>query len=138
MTSLTTRRRIAAPIDRVFEAWTTPALLRQWWGPDDVRCIAAEIDLRPGGAYRLGNEHTDGSVTWIAGTFEVIEPPHRLVYSWRIADEPVSRVTVTLAAAGDRATDVEIHHEQIATTAERDGHERGWIGCLDKLEAWAR
>jgi uncharacterized protein YndB with AHSA1/START domain len=135
MTELTTRRVIAASCDRLFAAWTTPALLLQWWGPEEVECTTAEVDLRPGGPYRIGNTLPDGSVTWIEGEFEVVERPHRLVYSWRIEGEPVSRVTVTFTALGEGSTEVTIFHERIHSAEARDGHERGWIGCLDGLEA---
>jgi uncharacterized protein YndB with AHSA1/START domain len=131
--SLTVRRVIAAPCERVFAAWTTPALLRVWWGPAGVTCIAAEVDLRVGGAYRLGNELPDGRVLWIGGTFEAVEPPHRLIYSWQLGDEEVSRVTVRFDPVAPSSCEVTIVHDRIATAETRDDHERGWIGCLDKL-----
>jgi uncharacterized protein YndB with AHSA1/START domain len=137
MNELTIRRSIAAPPDRLFEAWTTPALLQQWWGPTGVRCIAAEVDLRVGGAYRIGNLLPDGRTLWISGEFELVEPPHRLVYSWRVGEEPVSRVTVSFVAAGARSTEVVVHHERIHAAAIRDDHERGWVGCLDGLARWS-
>lgn len=136
MTDLTVRRVIAADTERVFAAWTEPELLRQWWGPAGVRCIAAEIDLRAGGAYRIGNQLPDGSILWISGEFEVVERPRRLVYSWAVGDEPLSRVTVSFTAIAERATEVMIHHERIHSDAVRDDHERGWRGCLDGLEGW--
>ncbi len=136
MTELTIRRTIAAPVARIFEAWTHPELLRQWWGPQGVRCIAAEIDLRPGGAYRIGNELPDGTVLWISGEFEMIDPPRQLVYSWRVGNEPASRVTVRFVEVAPAATEVVIHHERIHSAPMRDDHERGWNGCLDGLSAW--
>ncbi len=136
MTELTIRRVIAARPARIFEAWTRPELLQQWWGPAGVRCISAEVDLRAGGVYRIGNQLPDGGVVWISGEFELVESPHRLVYSWRVEGEPVSRVTVSFAPIMDGATEVVIHHERIHSTTVRDDHERGWQGCLDGLERW--
>jgi uncharacterized protein YndB with AHSA1/START domain len=136
MTELRIRRVIAAAPERVFAAWTQPELLRQWWGPTGVRCVGAEIDLRAGGAYRIGNQLPDGAVVWISGEFEIVESPRRLVYSWRLGDEPVSRVTVSFTAIGE-STEVTIHHERIHSEAVRDDHERGWNGCLDGLASWA-
>jgi uncharacterized protein YndB with AHSA1/START domain len=131
------RRLIAASRDRVFAAWTQPELLRQWWGPTGVRCVAAEIDLRAGGAYRIGNQLPDGSVVWIEGVFELVEAPSRLIYSWTIGDEPTSRVSVQLTALDERTTELVIDHDRIHARAARDDHERGWIGCLDGLAGWA-
>jgi uncharacterized protein YndB with AHSA1/START domain len=135
--TLTVRRVIAASPARLFEAWTQPALLRAWWGPRDVRCIAADVDLRVGGTYRLGNELPDGQVLWITGAFESIERPHKLVYSWQIGDEPVSRVTVRFAPCDGDRTEVTVLHERIASPAARDDHARGWDGCLAGLATWA-
>jgi uncharacterized protein YndB with AHSA1/START domain len=137
VTSLTIRRRIAGPIERIFDAWTRAELLVQWWGPAGVRCIGAEIDARPGGTYRIGNELPGGAIVWIAGTFEIVERPHRLVYSWQLGDEAPSRVTIELVRLAERETEVVIVHDRVASAAERDGHERGWEGCLDGLARWA-
>lgn len=134
--ALVVRRTIKAPIGRVYEAWTKPELLRQWWGPRPVTCSAAEMDVRAGGAYRIGNELPDGSVLWISGVFEVVEPPHRLVYSWEIdrgASRERSRVTVRFEPRDD-GTEVIVVHEQIDSEATRIDHEKGWKGCLEGLE----
>jgi uncharacterized protein YndB with AHSA1/START domain len=136
MTAVTVRRVIATPPERVFAAWTEPALLQQWWGPAGVRCIAAEVDLRAGGRYRIGNHLPDGRVLWIIGEFELVERPHRLVYSWQVGDEPASRVTVRFTAVLDDCTEVVVHHERVLSAAARDDHERGWNGCLDGLLRW--
>jgi uncharacterized protein YndB with AHSA1/START domain len=137
MTQLTIRRVIAAPRERVFAAWTKPELLQQWWGPAGVRCVAAEIDLRAGGGYRIGNELPDGSVLWISGEFELVDAPEQLVYSWCIGDEPPSRVSIRFVPLAEHSTEVVIDHDRIASTTARDGHEQGWVGCLDGLERWA-
>jgi uncharacterized protein YndB with AHSA1/START domain len=133
--NVTVRKRIAAPPDRVFDLWTRPELVRRWWGPDSVVCTAAEIDLRVGGGYRIANQFTDGNTVWIAGTFERIDSPHLLVYSWRL--EPgggdFERVTVRFEPAGD-ATDVTVIHERVASEEARRSHESGWIACLAKLQ----
>jgi uncharacterized protein YndB with AHSA1/START domain len=135
--SLTVRRRIAAPPDRLFSYWTEPAHLARWWGPAGVTCDSATVDLRVGGAYRIGNRFADGTVLWISGVFEIIEPPHQLVYSWRLgAADVVERVTVTFTPVGD-STDVVVVHERIADAEMAAGHERGWEECLDGLAVYA-
>ncbi len=129
------RKTIRASPARVFEAWTQPAQLKQWWGPEGVTCTEAEADLRVGGRYRIANRFPDGKVLWIAGEFEQIAPPHMLVYSWRLESEarPPERVTVRFEARAD-ATEVIVVHELIPTAAIRDMHEQGWRGCLDGLQ----
>jgi uncharacterized protein YndB with AHSA1/START domain len=134
--ALESRRFILASPERVFAAWTDPAQLEKWWGPVDVRCISAAIDLRIGGQYRIGNELPDRSIVWIEGAFERIERPHLLVFSWRTDPETEARelVTVRLTAQG-QGTEVVVTHERIESRALRERHGAGWEGCLDGLVA---
>jgi uncharacterized protein YndB with AHSA1/START domain len=134
---LVVRRRIAATPERLFRAWTDAAEFARWWGPAGVVCESAEIDARVGGAYGIVNRMPDGSAIWIGGEFETVEPPHRLAFTWRTApDGPASRVVVSFEAA-EAGTEVVVRHERIASTQAREGHERGWIGCLDGLAHFA-
>lgn len=132
--TLVVRRRINAPPEILFAAWTQPDLLAQWWGPPGVTCPSAQMDLRVGGGYRIANQFPDGRVLWISGEFEIIEPPHRLTYTWKSESQtgPPERVTVCFEARGD-VTEVIVTHERIADEAARTSHERGWVGCLDGL-----
>ena len=136
--TLVVRRRIHATPEKLFAAWTQPEHLVRWWGPEGVTCSEAEIDLRVGGAYRLANRFPNGSVVWIAGVFELIEPPHRLIYTWKLESQSGSteRVTVYFERL-DGSTEVIVTHERIADEAARTGHERGWAGCLDSLVRYA-
>jgi uncharacterized protein YndB with AHSA1/START domain len=136
--TLVVRRVIRATAERLFEAWTTPEQLSVWWGPPEVTCVTAEVDLRVGGEYRIQNALPDGSLLEIAGTFEVVEKPRRLVYTWSIEPGPgtCERVTVRFEPR-DKGTEVIILHERILDDVTRQGHERGWTGCLDGLATYA-
>ena len=137
-TTLVVRRIIRASAQYLFDVWTQPEHLKQWWGPANVTCIDASVDLRIGGGYRLGNRLPDGTVVWIAGQFEAIEPPHKLVYTWRLESETreFERVTVLFEPHGD-STEVVVLHERIPDAARRSQHEQGWIGCLEGLANYA-
>jgi uncharacterized protein YndB with AHSA1/START domain len=134
MIVLVVRKIIQATPERLFEAWTEPAQLKKWWGPEGVTCVDAQVDLRVGGRYRIANQFPDGRVLWIAGEFEVIDPPHRLIYTWRL--EGISgaseRVTVHFAPQG-AATEVVVTHERIPNKTLRDQHQLGWHACLNGL-----
>ena len=132
--TLVVRRAIRATPERLFDAWTVPGQLKKWWGPASVTCIDATVDLRVGGRYRIANQFPDGKVVWIAGEFEAIERPKRLVYTWRLGptDGPPERLTVTFEARG-QGTEIVVTHERIPNSAMRDMHEQGWFGCLDGL-----
>jgi uncharacterized protein YndB with AHSA1/START domain len=139
MLSLVVRRTIRATPERLFNAWTEASHLKSWWGPPGVTCVDAQVDLRVGGRYRIANRFPDGTIVWITGEFELIEPPHRIVYTWQLESQahPSERVTVRFEPQGD-LTEVIVLHERIADTGVRDVHERGWVGCLDGLEAYLR
>jgi uncharacterized protein YndB with AHSA1/START domain len=76
--------RIAAPPDRVFEAFT--AEIGQWWRPDGLfrssRRPAGHMAMEPGVGGRVTETHDDGEVVEI-GRIRVWEPPDRLVFTWR-------------------------------------------------------
>jgi len=133
--ALVARRTIKASVQRVFDAWTQPEQLRAWWGPRPVTCSDAEVDLRVGGRIRIVNALPGGGTVTIEGEFRVVEPPHRLVYTWRMDDgaPESSLVTVTFSARGE-ATEVVVVHEEIPNERVRESHEAGWRGCLDGLE----
>jgi uncharacterized protein YndB with AHSA1/START domain len=134
MVTLVVRKTIRAKAERLFAAWTIPAQLKLWWGPQGVKCIDAEVDLRPGGRYRIANQLPDGKILWITGEFEVIEAPRKLVYTWRVEPETESseRVAVQFDASGD-CTEVIVTHEHISSEELRKMHEQGWFGCLESL-----
>jgi uncharacterized protein YndB with AHSA1/START domain len=134
--ALVTRRTIRAAPERLFDAWTEPAQLLAWWGPRPVTCESAEVELRVGGRYRIANKLPGGALFVIQGEFEIVERPHRLVYTWHAGEDTQSRVTVRFEPRGG-ATEVIVVHEQIPDELLRDSHEAGWIGCLDGLERYA-
>lgn len=83
-TVLVLSRTFAAPRERVFRAWTDPAILKKWWaaGPGFTPTVA-EVDLRVGGRYRLGMRAPDQGADYIvAGTYREVQRPARLVYTW--------------------------------------------------------
>lgn len=138
--TLIVRRIIRATPEQLFKAWTTTEELRDWWGPEHVTCCDAEVDLRVGGRYRLANQMPNGDVIWIVGEFEIIQPPHKLVYTWRLGTQttaPTERVSVSFEPCQD-ATEVVVVHERISDAATRNLHEQGWFGCLDGLAAFLR
>lgn len=131
---LVTRRLVRADAARLFREWTEAERLVRWWGPEGVRCTGAEIDLRIGGRYRIGNRFADGREVAITGVFERIDAPRCLVFTWRLDPGPAldERVTVRFEPRG-AATEIVVVHERIASEDARASHRAGWEGCLDGL-----
>jgi uncharacterized protein YndB with AHSA1/START domain len=136
MSELELSRRFAAPPERVFEAWTDPAVLRRWWAArPEWDSPAAKADARPGGRYRLSMIDTStGETRTVAGEYTEVVRPRRLVYTWRWEGMPTeTRVSVDFHADGD-GTRVELRQTGFPDAHDRDMHADGWRGCLDNLE----
>ncbi len=89
-------RIIKAPPARVWEAWTDPRKLEQWWVPAPAQARTVSLDLRPGGAFVTEIDETgDGSfVPHVLACFLAVEPFRRIVFTdaltagWRPAQRP--------------------------------------------------
>jgi uncharacterized protein YndB with AHSA1/START domain len=133
-TSLVVSRTYPASVERVFKAWTDANQLGQWFAPTDDYTTKASVDLRVGHEYRIAITHKGGNVHTILGAYRVIDPPRKLVYTWRWEGGPMSDtlVTVDFTPHGE-STEVTITHEQFTSTEDRDKHAEGWNGCLNRL-----
>jgi uncharacterized protein YndB with AHSA1/START domain len=80
-------RTFAAPRALVFEAWTRPEHVSQWWDPSGAPLSSCEIDLRPNGAFRWVNQASGGAGHAFAGTYREISAPERIVFSTRMPRE---------------------------------------------------
>jgi uncharacterized protein YndB with AHSA1/START domain len=74
-------RSFAAPRRVVFDAWTKPEHVAQWWDPSRTPLAICEIDLRPNGAFRFVHQGPLGSAHPFTGIYREIEPPQRLVFT---------------------------------------------------------
>lgn len=68
-----------APRDRVFRMWTDPKHMAQWWGPRGFTNPICELNVRPGGSWRIVMRGPDGQEHPAKGVYREIEPPRRLV-----------------------------------------------------------
>lgn len=76
--TLTFRRSFSAPREDVFEAWTRPGQLTEWWDPTGTPLRTCVVDLRPGGKFKFENDSDHGPA--FEGVYQLIEPPARLVF----------------------------------------------------------
>src|SRR5690242_20545919 len=87
--SLRIERTFAASREEVFDAWTSPEVMRRWLHPgQDWGTPAADVDLRVGGAVRVVMRKPDGSEVEARGAYTVVDRPRRLVMTWAFSDEP--------------------------------------------------
>lgn len=136
--SLEIKRLIKAPRDQVYAAWTDPAQLKQWFGPEKVQTNDLMVDPRVGGKFRWDLTTPEGEEMTVFGVYRELEPGKRIVFTWQWDDDEVwenlvSVVTVELAD-GEGGTELRLRHEQLPNERSRQGHTGGWNSALDKLE----
>lgn len=114
----------------VFSYLVDPEKFVQWMG------VEAQIDPRPGGAFRLD---VDGGVHVAVGRYEVVDPPRRIVLSWGWegdANVPPGSSSVEFELEPDETgTILRLRHSGLPTEPERASHRRGWILFLGRLAA---
>jgi uncharacterized protein YndB with AHSA1/START domain len=90
------RRTFDGPARLVFEAWTRPELLKQWWVPKSMgmSLLSVDADARTGGRYRLVFSH-GGSTMAFFGKYIEVTPHSRLVWTNEESGDSGSVTTVT-------------------------------------------
>ncbi|HZP76080.1 MAG TPA: SRPBCC domain-containing protein [Pseudolabrys sp.] len=133
--SLTLKRRLDAPPQTVYAAWTEPQQLMRWFGPPQAEMLSAQTDVRQGGRFRMVFRSPDGEEHDVRGVYREAVANEKLVmtWGWRTMPERESPLTITLKADGE-GTILTLLHEQFFDEAARDQHSYGWSGALDKLE----
>jgi uncharacterized protein YndB with AHSA1/START domain len=132
ITDITMTQEVAAPPDRVFEAWVDPERLASWWWPH-LPDTTYDLDARVGGGYVIRSRSAGIGVH---GIFEVLDPPDRLELTWVWEDDgldgPAERVTVEFRGT-DHGTLVTVRHTTEAAGA--GGFRQGWTDVLERLAA---
>ncbi|MDA3648634.1 SRPBCC family protein [Saccharopolyspora indica] len=142
-------RIIRAPRSTVWNAWTDPARLAQWWIPAPMRCRVDQLEVRPGGAFvtRM-SEDGEQFVPHLDACFLVVDELERIVFttavdsSWRPASSAPITMTATITfAEHPDGTDYRIvvrHGDpQARARHEELGFAEGWGTVAAQLAALA-
>jgi uncharacterized protein YndB with AHSA1/START domain len=134
--TLVIERVFKAQPDRVFRAWTDPATLARWWGPEGFTTPELSLDVRPGGAWRTVMRSPNGSDHPVSGHFREISPPHRLVLTWAWEENGQrgyeTEIALTFSAV-ESGTHMRLVQRVFQTSERRDRHGDGWTQSFDKL-----
>jgi uncharacterized protein YndB with AHSA1/START domain len=126
-----------APRTLVFDAWTKPEHMVNWFGPRGFKSTVLRSELRPGGSYRIHMLGPDGD-HWTQGIYREVVPPERLVMvgSWADAQgnptRPETTLTLLFEDVGGK-TRLTLHNAIFESTTARDMHNDGWSSSLDCL-----
>ena len=135
--TLTITRRIAAPRDAVFRAWSDPAELAKWWGPEGTNATVDQMDFRPGGGWRTSMINDKGDAYVCSGVYRAIAPPERLEFTWAWeTDGARGHETVVILEFHERGGGTEmVFRQSLFETPEGTRlHNEGWTSSLDRLE----
>lgn len=136
--ALEIKRLIKAPRDRVYAAWTNPAQLRQWFGPENVETRDLVADVRVGGKFRWDLTNSEGEKMTCRGEYRELQPGKKIVFTWQWEDDEIweNQISIVTVELFDRdgGTELRLTHEQLPNEESREGHTRGWDSALDKLE----
>lgn len=132
--SLTVRKTIPAPVEKVFNAWLDAETLKKFMVTCEGGTVpTAKSDARVGGTFLIVM-NSGGKEIPHSGTYLEITPHSRLVFTWESPHSvDGSTVTVTLSPAGATATELELTQVKFASEGARDGHIKGWTAILDML-----
>ena len=121
-------RTFDAPARIVFEAWTKPELMKQWWVPKSygMELLSCEQDVRVGGAYRFIFRHGAAGTMAFFGKYLEVEPPVRLV--WTNEESPDGSVT-TLTFEESEGKTLLVMHERYPSKAAFEAN----VGAADGL-----
>lgn len=128
MQKITVESTIAAPVETVWRAYTSPADIVQWnAASDDWHCPRAEADLREGGAFRFRMEARDGSQGFdFEGVYTAIEPLHKIEYDF---GDRHAQVDFDATAAGVKVRVVFDPENEFPLEMQR----AGWQAILDRF-----
>ena len=144
-TPLEVRRVLEATPQEVFDALTRPDRVKDWWCPEGYCAEKVEIDLRPGGTYRIDmRSESDSDVVVVRGEYREASPPNRLVFThmFEAGSGPLIEARLinheTLVTVEVRqheaASELILTQEQLPGAMALKMLSGGWGGMLEKLE----
>ncbi len=102
-------RAFDAPIELVWDVTTNPDHFAKWWGPRMMTNDIQEMDVRPGGRWKVVESTPDGQTFTFFGEFLEIDPPHRLVQTQGFEQYPPIEVVTTLSEEWGRTLLTRVH-----------------------------
>ena len=145
-------RLIDAPVDKVWQAWSDPAYVKQWWGPTGFTAPVAEMDFHEGGTSLVCMRSPDGHDIYNTWTYQAIIPMERIEFVSKFADENGNTLdpaaigmppdvpqevphVVTLISRDDGKAEVTVTESGYQPGPVLEMSRTGQEQCLDKMAA---
>ncbi|HET6929022.1 MAG TPA: SRPBCC domain-containing protein [Candidatus Acidoferrum sp.] len=141
-----------APRALVWEAWTNPKYVMQWWGPNGFTAPVCKIDFRVGGKFLFCMKSPDGQEGWNGGEYHEIVLYEKIVYSMYFADSKGNKIdpaehgieheaiddardVVIFEDYGNGQTKLTMIGNETMEDAKNSGQFEGWNETFDKVAA---
>jgi uncharacterized protein YndB with AHSA1/START domain len=144
---LVLEREIDVPHQLVWEAWTKPEHLRQWFAPSPWTITDCEVDLRPGGVFRFVMRSPEGADFPNIGCLLEVIPQERLVWTdallpgYRPSEQPFFTAVVSMEPRGNgtKYTAIAIHRDEAGRKQHEEmGFHEGWGQVLEQMVAYVK
>jgi uncharacterized protein YndB with AHSA1/START domain len=136
---LVVQRKLKASPERLFDAWTKPELLMQWFHAEEkMTTPKADMDLKVGGAWSVTMHHTDtNEYRTTHGKYLVLDRPKKLVLTWvPCLRDYETKVTLLFQEVSDGTTEMTLTHEGLRNEEDFNGHQAGWEEILKTFSNW--
>jgi uncharacterized protein YndB with AHSA1/START domain len=149
---VTIERMFDAPVEKVWQLWSTPEGIMKWWGPAIFTSPECKMDFREGGSYVFCMQDASGNKSYSGGTYKEIEPMQKIVSTDHFTDKDGSRVPASTYGLPDEdfpdeftvtvlfedmggKTKLTLTHGEVPGERMRELMRQGWNEQFDKLQA---
>ncbi|WP_350334980.1 SRPBCC family protein [Coralliovum pocilloporae] len=133
-------REFNASPEQVYDAWTDPEQLVQWWGPEGMTIPDCRMDLRVGGHWTTTMLSAEGNRHTVQGVYTVLDRPHHIAFTWAwLYDEGLGHETIVdvhLERTERGGTKLTMVQQIFAEEEHRNNHESGWSSTFNCLEVF--
>lgn len=139
-----------ASAERVFNAWTDPAKLMQWYAPDGCTIYFKKIDIQTGGQFHSCISNPEFGDCWCIGEYKTVLPNTKLVFTMINADEdgnpidpaeigmdpnwPGETLTTVTFIEENGKTKLQLHQTVAQELAKKTGAYPSWLQMLNKMQ----
>lgn len=139
---LSAEKDFTVPVEKLYQAWTTPEDLKQWWKPSENHLTTVELDIREGGKFKYEFAGKDEQPTVvITGEYKEVKPNEKLVYSWNwsIPTDTVKpsdhELTIEFTGTGD-GSKISVTQKNFQDDESITPHQEGWEKALTDLQTY--
>ena len=133
--SITIEKTFKTNIEKLWDAWTIPSLIMNWFGSDPKgKVLKAELDVRPGGNFEVTFQDSDLTEHTCSGMYDEVRALSKLTFSWQWKSEPgVESFIILLLTPEGKSTRMQFEHKNLGSDSKHD-YAKGWQNTFSKLE----